>query len=473
MGSAAPAQATSGPAPDLRTEHLVLRAPPGAMAEPSVAIDPRDPTHMAVAADPYLDPTRIQVSHSTDAGRTWSEPLTVLPPGERKSYDPQLGYAADGTLLVTGGASADTRGGCQRASKVFIAALHGRRFSYHVVATAPAGALLDRPTLLAAPAPEHQHVVAWTASRGRSAECLLRPTSSTTQVALLTPALQVRTTTTLPAIARAPFGSTLAISGDGVLGLAVAGRDRSDNLTVGVYQSSDGTHWQFSRAGSARAEPDEMAGLGGVVLSMPGLAGLPHGFVVAWTDTTTGTERTRIARNDTGSWKDVAPPPAAGSRLLPTVAATRRGLVLVQAAVTPRGLTFFTWQRRGPAWVSLSADAGGRAFDRHELGELLGLAATTEGSRLTAVPVDVAGFSALLVRAQTPAAGPTPAPSASTVGSPDPVGGQVAGGGQPASTTHLLPRLGLGLGAVLAVLLALGRARARRLRRRRPRRPQR
>lgn len=407
----------------LSTEHTVLPVPAGAMSEATVAIDPHNPRRMAVAANPYLSPTRIQIGISEDAGQHWSSSMTVVPPGEKKSYDPQLGFAADGRLLVTGGASSDTRGDCQGASKIFIAALQGSQFSYHVLATASGSALLDRPTLLATPAGQQRLLVAWTASPGPGAECSLRPVRSRTQVALLTPQLQLRTLVTLPRIAQAPFGSALAVSGDGVLGLAVAGRDGSDGVTVGVYQSADGTHWLLSRAGSARAEPDELTGLGGVVLSMPSIAGLPHGFAVAWTDTTQGTERTHIARNDTGGWEQLAPPPAQGTRLLPTLAVADQALVLIQAGLSPAGLTFYTWQQHGPSWSSLAVDPGGSAADVQELGELLGLAVSDDGSRATAVPVELAGSSALLVRTQTPPAPSTsrPDPAASTSGQVPPV----------------------------------------------------
>ena len=465
LGPVAAAGATPVPAPVLSTEHTVLRVPAGAMAEPTVAIDPHNPKRMAVAANPYLEPARIQISVSEDAGQNWSAAMTVVPPGEKKSYDPQLGYAADGSLLVTGGASSDTRGGCQRASKIFVAALHGNQFSYHVLATASAGALLDRPTLLATPAREQQLLVAWTASPGPGAECSLRPVRSTTQVGLLTPQLDLRTVVTLPPVAQAPFGSALAISGDGVLGLAVAGRDGSDGVTVGVYQSVDGTNWQLSRAGSARAEPDELAGLGGAVLSMPSIAGLSHGFAVAWTDTTQGTQRTRIARNDTGGWEELAAPPAQGTRLLPTLAVDDQALVLIQAGLSPAGLTFYTWQQIGSVWSALATDTGGSASDRQELGELLGIAISADGSRVTAVPVEVAGSSALLVRTQTPPApftsrpDPPASPSgpAPSVGHPAAVTAQPQPGGRHTGTEVLV-----GLGAGFLLLLAVSGARARR-----------
>jgi hypothetical protein len=464
LGPGAAAGVNPAAALVLSTEHTVLPVPAGAMSEPTVAIDPHNPRRMAVAANPYLSPTRIQISISEDGGQNWSAGMTVVPPGEKKSYDPQLGYAADGSLLVTGGASSDTRNGCQRGSKIFIAALQGNQFSYHVLATASAGALLDRPTLLATPAREQQLLVAWTASPGPGAECSLRPVRSTTQVGLLTPQLQLRTLATLPRIAQAPFGSALAVSGDGVLGLAVAGRDRFDGVTVGIYQSVDGAHWRFSRAGTARAEPDELAGLGGAVLSMPGIAGLPHGFAVAWTDTTQGTARTRIARNDTGRWAQLAAPPARGTRLLPTLAAADGVLVLIQAGLSPAGLTFYTWQQHGPSWSSLAVDPGGSATDVQELGELLGLAISADGSRVTAVPVKVAGSSALLVRTQTPSPATTSPPSSPRVTSPPApaVKGPHAVAAQPQPGDEVL----VGVGAGFLLLLAVSGARARRRHRR-------
>lgn len=456
----AAASATPVPAPVLSTAHTILRVPAGAMSEPTVAIDPHNPRRMAVAANPYLKPARIQISVSKDGGQNWSAGMTVVPPGQKKSYDPQLSFAADGSLLVTGGASSDTRSGCQRASEIFIAALHGNQFSYHVLATASAGALVDRPTLLAAPNHQQLPLVAWTASSGPGAECSLRPVRSTTQVGLLTAQLDLRTLMTLPRVAQAPFGSALAVSGDGVLGLAVAGRDGIDGVTVGVYQSVDGAHWRFSRAGSARAEPDELTGLGGAVLSMPSIAGLPHGFAVAWTDATSGTQRTHIARNDTGGWEELAAPPARGTRLLPTLAVADQALVLIQAGLSPAGLTFYTWQQLGPVWSSLGVDRGGSAADVQELGELLGLAVSADGSRVTAVPVEVAGSSALLVKTQTPSPAVTSPPSP-TVKGPHAVAAQPQPGDPHTGTVVLV-----GLGAGFLLLLAVSGARARRRHRR-------
>lgn len=445
------------PAPVRATRNEVLPAPAGAAAEPNVAIDPHNPRRMAVAGNPYLAPTRIQVATSDDAGQHWSAAMNILPPGARKSYDPQLGFAADGSLLVTGGASPDTRPGCQRSSEVFIAALHGTQIDYHVLATASGGGLLDRPTLLVTPA-ERPVLVAWTASPGPGAECLLRPVSSTTVVARLTPQLGVQSVSPLPRVARAPFGSDLAVSGQGVLGLVVAGRDGADGVAVQVYQSRDGTHWTVSQAGKGRAEPDRLSGLGGAVLSMPSIAGLPHGFVVAWTDTTTGTERTLIARDDGGGWQQTAPPPAAAGRLLPTVAVADGGLVLLQAGLGPTGLSFYTWQQVGSTWFALANDGGGTASDRHEVGEVLGLAVGPDGSRVTAVPVDLPGSSALLVRTQLPPA-PAAARGTGTAKAANPTHASGAGLG-PGSEVLL------GATAGLVLLVTLRRSRVRHRRRR-------
>lgn len=425
------------------------------MAEPTVAIDPRDSRRMAVAADPYLEPARIQVSVSADAGRTWSAATTVLPPGAAKSYDPQLAFAADGSLLISGGASPDTRHGCQRASEVFLAAMRGREVSYHVLAVATGGGLLDRPTLLAIPGSQRP-LVAWTASPGPGADCSLRPVNSTTVVALLTPQLDPGTLTTLPHVAQAPFGSQLAISGEGVIGLIVAARDGADGVAVEVYQSQDGTRWRVSRAGFGRAEPDRLPGLGGAVLSMPSISGLRHGFVAAWTDTTQGIERTRLARGDAGGWQEIPAPPTQDARLLPTVAVAGGDVIVVQAALGAAGLSFFTWRQVGSAWFAIATDLGGIASDRHEVGEALGLAGDRDGSSVTAVPVELAGSSALLVRSQT-------APTGAASGVASSVSKAGAGRG-PARRTGLPTGIEVLIGVVAGLLLLAGwgRARARR-----------
>src|ERR1035437_6620824 len=61
--------------------------------------------------------------------------------------------------------------------------------------------------------------------------------------------------------------------------------------------------------------------------------------------------------------------------------------------------------------------------DVQELGELLGFAVGTDGSCAKAVPVELAGSSALLVRTQTPPPASTsrPAPPTSTPGPASPV----------------------------------------------------
>ena len=191
---------------------------------------------MAVAANPYVAPTRIQISVSEDAGQYLSASSDRRSTGSEEELRPPTRLRRRWPSALHGAASPSTRGDCQGASGIFIAALHGNQFSYHAHAKASGGALLDRPNPLAPPGGQQQILVAWAAPTWPDAERSLRPIRSTTQVALLTAQVDLRNLVTRPRVAQAPFGSARAISGEGVLGLAVAGRDGSDGLTVGVYQ---------------------------------------------------------------------------------------------------------------------------------------------------------------------------------------------------------------------------------------------
>lgn len=450
------------------TRQTLLPVPAGFAAEATVAIDPKDPTRIAVADDPYLVPARIQLTVSSDGGQHWSAPRDVVPPGNVKSYDPQLGFTADGTLIVSGGASPNPSHGCQSSSSVFVAELREDQLSYHTVAAAPPQGLLDRPTLLVDPAGTRE-LVAWTASQGPGADCMLRPLASTTQVAVLNPQLAVTGVQTLPAVAPAPFGSAMALSGAGSVGLAVAARDGTDTLAITLYQSTDGAHWTPSPVARARATPDSLPGLGGDVLSMPSITGLGRGFAVAWTDDSTGTPATQLAVGQPGSWQQIPPPAAAGIRLLPTVAAGGGTLLLTEAGLSPAGLRFSSWQRLGDLWFGTGDEDGGAAADRQELGEVLGAAVAPDGTWATAAPVELPGSSAILVRTQGPAAAARPrAPRVATHSRR-----------QHAAPTLPAPRAGswagrigrsaagqLALGAAAGLLVLAGWARIRRARRR-------
>ncbi len=410
VAAATTAHAQAGDSSNLfMTRQTVLSGAPGTIAEATVAVDPRAPQHMAVAADPYLRPTRIEVARTNDGGEHWSAGQEILPPGFTKSYDPQLTFTADGTLLVSGGASTDTRNHCLGSSVVFVAAINAEGIDYRIVAAAPSDGLLDRPTMLSDP-PARRVMIAWTASRGPGAECRARPDSSSTQVAKLSPLLGVTGIVTLAPAGRAPFGSALAVDGGGTLGLVVAART-GNNSVITTYESKDGVSWTANPVGHGQPEPDSLPGLGGFVLSMPSIAGLPDGFAVAWTDATEGPMRTRLAIGAQDKWQEVAAPPSDGTRLLPTLAAADGNLMLAQAAVTQHSLRFLAWKRLNDRWLSISDDDIGNGANRDELGELLGLGVGPSGSQIAAAPSEVSGGSALMVRTRPPNPPPPSSPA--------------------------------------------------------------
>lgn len=399
------------PSPGQRFVQMVLPGPPGTSAEATAAIDPANPLRMAVAEDPYLTTTHIQASESVDGGQHWSAAIDVLPPGMAKSYDPQLAFLADGGLVVIGGASPDTQLDCQRHSEIFVASIRDGAVDYHAIATAGSTELLDRPTLVADPV-RNQLIAGWTASSGPAAACLLRPQASRTWIARVSTGLALLGSEPLPPATQAPFGSSMAVSGSGAIGLVVAGEARGDGLDIVAYRSTDAIHWTATHLGRGRTQPDSLPGLEGPLLSMPTITGLPSGFAVAWTDASTGIERTRLAADYGSGWQSVTPPgtPDSLASVLPTVVARGDHLILVQATGRSTGLTFETWQRVQGVWFRTAADDAGNIADRRELGEALGLAVTATGATLTAVPVDTAGHAALLVRSARPPV-PRPAPT--------------------------------------------------------------
>lgn len=426
LGAAGSGFAASSPAPappataGQRFVHAVLPGPPGTSAEATAAIDPANPLRMAVAEDPYLATTHIQASESVDGGRHWSAAIDVLPPGMAKSYDPQLTFLADGGLVVIGGASPDTQRGCQRHSEIFVAFIRDGAVDYHAIAAADSSQLLDRPTLVADPV-RNQLIAGWTASSGPAVACLLRPQASRTWVARVSTGLVLLGSEPLPPATLAPFGSSMAMDGSGAIGLVVAGETPGDGVDIVVYRSTDAMHWAATHVGRGRTQPDSLPGLGGPLLSMPTITGLPSGFAVAWTDGSTGIERTRLAADYGSGWQSVAPPgpPDSSASVLPTVGARGDHLMLVQATGTSTGFTFETWQRVQGFWFRTAADDAGNIADRHELGEALGLAVTAPGATLTAVPVDTAGQAALLVRSALPPVrrpATTVAPQRGTIG---------------------------------------------------------
>lgn len=458
--------------PPFRTTSAVLSAPRGLTAEATVAIDPTDSRRMAVADDPYRDPPRIEFSVTDDGGLHWSPAQQVLPPGAAKSYDPQLGFAADGSLVISGGASPDRTPGCQGSSSVFVAVARGTHLAFHTVATAPPGGLLDRPTLQLDPA-RARTWVAWTQSSGPGASCRLRPLAATTWVAKLAATFSVAGKVPLPAVALAPFGSAMGLDMAGDLGLAVAARDRTDQLIIVVYTSTRDGPWTAHVVAHARATPDTLPGLGGPVLSMPSLAGLGAGFVVGWTDVVSGTATTRLAVGSASDYLLIRAPTADAAALLPTVATGGGAVLLTEAILSPAGLRFATWRLARQRWVAEGLQPGGAAADQHELGELLGAAVAPDGAFLTAAPVGQAMASAILVSTEREGPPPAFAPASTNSSAARPSAG--AAGSHPAKSRAIaspslnVPALLLIGSAAIAGLVGWRRHRARRaVRRRRP-----
>ncbi|MDQ6910345.1 MAG: glycoside hydrolase, partial [Actinomycetota bacterium] len=256
------------------SEHLVADPPvvvfsagPGAMAEATITADPARPGHLAAAADPYLGPVRILVATSNDGGATWSEPVTILPDGFAKSYDPSLAFDASGDLLVVGGASGRGAAHCQVGSAIFLARVQARGTSYTLVRDGRADlAYVDRPAFAMANQRDGQAYVTWTESSGAGAECLGVPNRSTTMLARLSRGGSVADTRPIPSSGlAAPFGSAIAVSAGRVVNVAVIERDNEGGSRLVVVRSRDG--------GTTLENPVVVANGPDVDPSMSGLGG--------------------------------------------------------------------------------------------------------------------------------------------------------------------------------------------------------
>lgn len=365
---------------------MPLTAPPGRLAEPVVAIDPRDPARIAVAADPYLEPTRIRVTLSSDGGRTWSRPRTVRPPGFARSFDPGLAFAADGSLLISGGAARRGPPGCLPGSVIFLARQAGDRLSYSRVAGPERDLFLDRPAM-AYDGATGLTALSWTRSRGPKAHCLAEPTASRTVVAWQRGNGSFEQQR-LPSRAPAVFGSSLAITTRGRIIAAVAGWRAGRRQDVIVYEIDPGGRTAATVIKAGRRPPLLPRRDMPLNLFVPTLTirrdGVP---TIGWTEATNGGQRVRIASSRDGrNWTARPGPPADGLPMAPTAAYGRTGDLLVVQGVFARGrVEFSLWRLAGQDWSPIRELGSAPTRGWKELGQSLGITAR-QGVWAVAVP---------------------------------------------------------------------------------------
>ena len=361
------------------------------MAEPAIAIDSADPSHLVAAADPYLNPVRILVSESHDGGRSWDRPIEIVPPGFDKAYDPSVAVVDD-EVVVVGGASREGALHCQPGSAIFVARIRARRISYSLIQSPSGSVYVDRPRMIA-DAGSGALFVTWTRSTGLGAECLAAPTQSSTFFARSRGDGSFASPVRLASPpSSAPFGSSIAVSSDGAtVYVVVRERNPSSADRIVVTSSFDGgrTFERRDVIASAPAYPASIPGVGGFIADVPAItADGARSVTVAWSDSQGGGSTIRLARSVAGgAWRRMRPlGGSADYAFLPNVAYDGGNLWLVYAAYSSGDLSFVA-RRRTQRWSSVRRVASGPAGGYAEIGQSLGLAAA--GGRVAiAVPVD-------------------------------------------------------------------------------------
>jgi len=394
------------------------------MAEATITADPRRPSHLAAAADPYLNPVRIMVVVSDDGGATWSPPITVVPDGYSKSYDPALAFDNDGSVVVVGGASQQGAPHCQPASAIFVATVKSDRVGYDVIRdTRNDGAYVDRPGLAVKASGAVRAFVTWTESQGSSPECRATPLHSTIMLARLGAARTVMDIQALPSGGLgAPFGATMALGADGALNIAVGDHDGVGNSRLVVLASSD--------EGATMSAPivvDEgpdialvVADIGGVVTPVPSIVTGGGRVAAAWTKQ--GPFGPAVAVFDStggGLWRPLGSPSPESPALLPTLTYDRGGRLWLLVARPGDGQVDYKLYGREEMWGAGVSVGGGPSAGFPEIGEGFGLV-STDTQMVAAVPVDGPTASSLsIARLSTPApASPDPLPSPSALTPP-------------------------------------------------------
>ncbi len=406
-----PAPAATNPGPS--NPATVLTAGRGQMAEAVVAVDPADPSHLAAAADPYGGGVHIEVTETHDGGRTWSPPVKLVPAGSTKSYDPTPLFLQDGRLVVVGGASSAGHVYCQPASRIFVASVTGANATFDIAQPPRPAVYVDRPTATA-DSESGAVVLSWTESRGPGAECRGVPERSSVVVRqwghearCVDP--QPLSSTGSPAA----FGAGLAQAGAAVVA-AVRELGPGSRSRLTVSSSSDGgcTFGPVELLDEGPQPSATPAASGGFAVGVPSVALSPDGSTtVAWSVGSGPGVATRVlVRSGTqpeDGFRPLDPPPdAAGTELLPTLAADRQGGIWMATASATRAGLDFLLRRWAGTWAPAQTVASGAAGGYVELGEGLGLA--TAGPVLAAlVPVDGPASSSLVLSTMSV---PEPAP---------------------------------------------------------------
>jgi hypothetical protein len=396
-----------------------LTAGPGETAEATLAADPANANRLAVAADPYLDPVHIVVAQSEDGGQTWSPPVSLVPPGFVKSYDPVLLFASDGSLVVVGGSSGVGRANCQPRSAIFAATLsRAGAPTYRLIRDARVdGAYVDRPA--AANDAAGSLYVSWTESTGPAAECRGVPTRAVARFAHARADGTVEPVLTLPGTGlAASFGSAVLVTG-GSVQVAVGERDIVRRRLVVTESRDGGATFEAATIVSERpVHPTALPGLGGIVAPAPSLAAAADGRR-ALTDIERGDDgRLRAVvfeRSPSAGWQRLVDPPVVAPQTVLAAAVYDRAgrLWLATAQLSSPTLTFALTSYSG-RWETAAPVAASPAARFEELGESLGLVAVEERI-LTAVPIDASGGSNVSLYAV--AAPPPPPPSTTTTSS--------------------------------------------------------
>lgn len=443
----------------------------GAASEATAAVDPANPRRLAVAINAYQDPApvRIQVLQSGDGGRTWSRPVTVLPPGTAKSYDPALAFARDGSLLVSGGASLIGADFCQPASRVFLARLGPGAAgpAYRVGPVALPGNYNDRPAL-GYDAAAGLAYLTWTFSTGPQAECQAVPGRSQTLLATAGPS-GIGPARPFPDSLGAPYGSAVAVLAPGVALVAAAERapDGQQQILTAVTRDGGVSYAQREVIAEGQVSALAVPGLSALSLSTPTLAVSPAGRVAAaWTQAGPGGQATAALAVSVGApangpvpWQAVAAPPvpAGATVLAPAVAFAGSQLLLGAGVLSGEQLGFTVFRRLDPQhWQAALALGTGRGDAYREVGESIGLAAAGN-AMVAAAPLGERDDSALVIRtayaAPPLAASPAPSPGAGTSAPATPSTSPAA------AATRSAPGAGFPLGRLLlALVVGLGAA---------------